>query len=417
MEKLEKTKSEEREESFDHRTFGSEHNWFFSNTAPGFLSWGPQGYKLKELIRNYINRFQREVCGVQLVKTPILAKKELFLKTGHLPLYSENIFAEIKRGEEELILRPMTCPHHILLAKEIIISKSQLPYLMGENSLLHRDEYSGGLLGLKRVRAMELIDTHIFLLPEQASELIPRVLSWIWRLLRKFQIELKEIVLATKTSKNKYISGEEEWKEVESVLFNSASGWAEKNNLSSLLVKREGDAAFYGPKIDFNAVDKQNQTYTISTLQLDCFMTKRLGFELDSLNPWIIHLGLIGTLERFIAYLIERYQGKFPFWLCPTQVSIIPIDPEKFGGVAQELAYRLSQKGFRAHSDLGKERFTKKVLLSSKSKIPFQILVGEREAQSLDVLQIKQLGEKEPKTFKFSEFIDYLKELSSEASL
>ncbi|AFN65068.1 threonyl-tRNA synthetase [Mycoplasma wenyonii str. Massachusetts] len=407
----------EKEESFDHRTFGTEQDWFFSNTAPGFLSWGPQGYRLKELIRNYINAFQREVCGIQLVKTPVLAKKELFLKTGHLPLYSENIFSEIKKDEEELILRPMTCPHHILLAKELITSKSQLPYFMGENSLLHRDEYSGGLLGLKRVRAMELIDTHIFLLPEQAGELIPKVLSWIWKLLKKFEIELKEIVLATKATQNKYISGEEEWEQVESLLFNSTNSWAKENNLSSLLVKRAGDAAFYGPKIDFNAVDKQNQTYTISTLQLDCFMTKRLEFELDSLNPWIIHLGLIGTLERFIAYLIERYQGKLPFWLCPTQISIIPIDVEKFEVASQALSEKLSKEGFRAQVVLGKERFTKKLLLSSKAKIPFQILIGEKEAQSLESLQVRQLGIKEPKHFKLQEFIDYLKELNSEAQL
>ncbi|AHC39817.1 threonyl-tRNA synthetase [Mycoplasma ovis str. Michigan] len=417
MQELEKVKAEDKKESFEHRTFGLEHHWFVANTAPGFFSWGPQGYKLKELIRNYINKFQSEICGIQLVKTPVLAKKELFLKTGHLPLYSENIFSEIKKGEEELILRPMTCPHHILLAKEIITSKSQLPYLMGENSLIHRDEYSGGLLGLKRVRAMELIDTHIFLLPEQSSEWIPKVLSWIWKLLQKFQIELKEIVLATKASQNKYISGEDEWERVESVLFNSTINWAKENNLSNLLVERAGDAAFYGPKIDFNALDKQNQTYTISTLQLDCFMSQRLGFELDSSHPWIIHLGLIGTLERFIAYLIERYKGKLPFWLCPTQISIIPINSEKFAEASQELSKKLSKEGFRVFLDLGKNRFTKKLLLASKAQIPFQILIGEKEAQSLETLQVRQLGEKEVKNFRFQEFISHLKELNSESNL
>ncbi|AFO52434.1 threonyl-tRNA synthetase [Candidatus Mycoplasma haematolamae str. Purdue] len=409
---------------FDHRQFGAEKGLFCfpSEGGSGFAFWGPKGCKLVDIVRSYINEFQEKVCGIQLVKTPVLGKKELYKKTGHLELYAENIFPPMCSDKEEFVLRPMTCPHHILLAKELIQGYRQLPFLMGENSILHRNEYSGGLLGLKRVRTMELIDTHIFLMPEHAHNLINSCLTWVWTLLKKFQIEIKEIVLATRSDSQKYLCDVNEWSKSESVLFASAEEWAKKNDLSTKLVTKKGEAAFYGPKIDFNVVDTSNQDYTISTIQLDILMANRLGFTVigpdqQDVNPWIIHLGLIGTLERFIAYLLERWEGTLPFWLSPQQISIIPIDQEKYLNVCKRLQAQLTELGFRVKIDEGKERFSKKILNSVQERVNIQLLIGEREASSLETISFRELGSEAPRELPWAEFISYLKELNSEAEI
>ncbi|ADX98348.1 aminoacyl--tRNA ligase-related protein [Mycoplasma suis] len=401
--------------SCDHRTVGKNKGFFYfsKEIGSGFSFWASEGYKLREIIKRYINDFQRDICGINLVQTPILGKTEIYQKTGHLPLYDENIFPAMKKEGEEWILRPMTCPHHILLAKEVIMSYKQLPYLMGENSCLHRYEYSGGLLGLKRVRAMELIDTHIFVLPEHCKDMIKSSLEWVWTLLNKFRIRIKEIVLATRSSKQKYLISGDEWNQTEEILFSATKEWIASKNISVSLVRKEGEAAFYGPKIDFNAVDSSNQEFTISTVQLDSQMPKKLEFSIlyanqNSINPWIIHLGLIGTLERFIAYLLEDWGGKLPFWLLPTQISILTVRIDSSRHELNELIKKFSSYGFRAKLDLRDERISKKIVNAVNERIPFQIIIGEKELQNLDLINFRELGKEGEKQLSFSDFINYL---------
>ncbi|CCE67020.1 threonine--tRNA ligase [Candidatus Mycoplasma haematominutum] len=405
----------------DHRKLGLDKGLFRfpQEGGSGLPFWLPRGYVLIEVIKEYVNNFQ-ESCGIQLVRTPLLGKKQLYLKTGHLSLYADNIFEPVKEDEEEFVLRPMTCPHHILLAKEVIQGYRQLPYAIGENSVLHRHEYSGGLIGLKRVRSMELIDTHIFCLENQCEESIEKALSWIWKLLQQFQVEIAEIVLATRSEKSKYLIEHEEWKKAEEILFGAARKWAFARELYPKLSVKMGEAAFYGPKIDFNVIDPMGQTFTISTLQLDTLMCEKLDFQIydpqqNLVSPWTIHLGLIGTLERFTAYLLERWGGNLPFWLAPVQVVIIPVEADKYLKECRELMNNLKRYDVRVEIDSGKDRFQKKLFNAAREKIAIQILFGEREASRPSIVSFRQLGAPNPRELPFPEFVDYIRQLIEES--
>ncbi|AGX88847.1 aminoacyl--tRNA ligase-related protein [Mycoplasma parvum] len=403
----------------DHRAVGRAKNLFYcaEEVGSGFYLWSSEGYKLREIIKKYINDFQREICEINLVQTPILGKAEMYQKTGHLPLYDENIFPIMEKEGNQWILRPMTCPHHILLAKEIIKSYKQLPYLMGENSCLHRYEYSGGLLGLKRVRAMELIDTHVFVFKEHCNSMLLKTLDWVWSLLTKFQITIKEIILATKSSSQKYLSSGDEWLEAEEILFRAAENWVSANKLEINLVRKEGDAAFYGPKIDFNVLDSLSQEFTISTIQLDTQMCKKLDFNIldcsqNPVNPWLIHIGLIGTLERFIAYLLEVWKGNLPFWLLPTQIIFLLVNIETPTQELKDLIKKFTAYGFRTKLDLKPERLSKKILNAISDRIPFQVIIGEKELNNLELINFREIGKDNMQQLSFQEFIKYLNQES-----
>lgn len=276
----------------------------------GMPLWLQHGNTIREIIKQYINSLQTK-HGITMVTTPSLGRKKLYQISGHWDHYQENMFPPIRLDEtDEYILRPMTCPHHILLYKKINRHEKHLPISFGENAWLYRYESSGGLIGLERTRCMELIDTHIFCSPTTLKESLQKAIKIIEEVKDSFDIEYSQIILAVRDeTKDKFYDDDSLWQNTEKILEN----FLKDNNIQFEIGR--GDAAFYGPKIDFQIKTTLGKTITISTIQLDFLLPQK--FELTYMKgesgekdtPIMIHLGIIGTLERFTSYLLERDGG------------------------------------------------------------------------------------------------------------
>ncbi|MGL5246243.1 MAG: aminoacyl--tRNA ligase-related protein [Mycoplasmoidaceae bacterium] len=406
--------------SRDHRTIGEEMKIFLFDefAGKGFPIWLPNGYYLKEKISTYLKK-EFTQNNFSLVSTPILGSKKMYETSGHWELYKENNFSPILIDNEEFLLRPMACPHHILVFKSSPRSYKDLPYKMAEEAKLHRYESSGGLIGLERVRAMELFDSHVFCTIDNIESIIMELNKMVLKTMDYFNIQIDRVDLSLKSDeKDKYFDNKEIWETSQTMLrnilkkfdyknskvkknieeqeninnytnLNFLNRWLKSHEHKDKIEKLEvkGEAAFYGPKIDYQYKTNLGKWITISTIQLDFLLPKKFECEYKDKDgsmktPVLIHFGLIGTYERFISVLLSETKGFLPFKLLPTQIIIMPVNNNFHLEYAIEVQKLLENNGFSVKLDDSNERLSKKVRTAQKSKIPLQIIIGDKEVES-----------------------------------
>jgi len=369
----------------DHRKIGKDLELFAISEAvgAGLPLWLPKGATVRRLLEEYILGLEREQ-GYQHVYTPNLAKLDLYKTSGHWEHYHDSMYPpmEMESGEE-LVLRPMNCPHHIEIYKLKTRSYRDLPIRIAELGTMYRLEKSGELSGLSRVRAMTLNDAHIFCTPEQMMGEFVNVVKLIQDVYHVMGFEQYSYRLSLRdpNDKEKFVDNEAMWQRSEAALREAL------DSLGIEYYESLGDAAFYGPKLDVQVANVLGKEETISTVQLDFTLPER--FELEYIGedgqahrPVMIHRGILSTMERFTAFLIENYAGNFPVWLAPVQAMVIPISDEKHGDYARQVLGRLREAGLRAEVDLRKERMNAKVRDAQLQKIPYMLVVGDKEAEA-----------------------------------
>jgi threonyl-tRNA synthetase len=377
LERLEEAKKR------DHRKLGKDLELFTISEAvgAGLPLWLPRGATVRRLLEEYILDLERKQ-GYQHVYTPNLAKLDLYKTSGHWEHYHESMYPpmEMESGEE-LVLRPMNCPHHIEVYHQKMHSYRDLPIRIAELGTMYRLERSGELSGLSRVRAMTLNDAHIFCTPEQMLPEFKKVVRFVERVYADmgFKQYNYRLSLRDPNDKEKFIDNEQMWEQSEGALRQAL------NELNVPFYESVGDAAFYGPKLDVQVANVLGKDETISTVQLDFTLPERFGLEYigedgQPHRPVMIHRGIISTLERFMAFLIENYAGAFPVWLAPVQAVVIPISDEKHGEYAERVVEQLHEAGLRAEVDARHERMNAKVRDAQLQKIPYMLVVGDKEA-------------------------------------
>jgi threonyl-tRNA synthetase len=379
LERLEEAKKR------DHRRLGKELELFAvsDEVGAGLPLWLPKGATVRRLLEEYILDLERRQ-GYQHVYTPNLAKLELYKTSGHWEHYHDSMYPpmEMESGEE-LVLRPMNCPHHIQVYKQKMHSYRELPIRIAELGTMYRLERSGELAGLSRVRAMTLNDAHIFCRPDQMLGEFKQVVRFIERVYKDMGFEKYSyrLSLHDPNDKEKYVDNPAMWEQSESALRQAL------NELGVDYYEGLGEAAFYGPKLDVQVANVLGKEESISTVQLDFTLPERFDMEYigedgQPHRPVMIHRGIISTLERFMAFLIENYAGNFPLWLAPVQAVIIPISDEKHGAYAEQVREQLAEAGLRVEVDMRKERMNAKVRDAQLQKVPYMLVVGEKEAEA-----------------------------------
>jgi threonyl-tRNA synthetase len=368
----------------DHRRLGRELELFMNSEeiGAGLPLWLPKGATVRRLLEDYIVGLERRQ-GYQHVYTPNLAKLDLYKTSGHWEHYHDSMYPpmEMESGEE-LVLRPMNCPHHIQIYKAKMRSYRDLPIRIAELGTMYRLEKSGELAGLSRVRAMTLNDAHIFCTPEQMLPEFIKVVQLIQEVyaVMGFEQYTYRLSLRDPNDKEKFVDNEEMWRSSEEALRQAL------DSLGLEYYESIGDAAFYGPKLDVQVANTLGKDETISTVQLDFTLPER--FELEYIGedglphrPVMIHRGVISTMERFMAFLIENYAGNFPVWLAPVQAVVIPI-ADRHVEYAEQVAEKLRAAGLRVEVDARSERMNAKVRDAQLQKIPYMLVVGDKEADA-----------------------------------
>jgi threonyl-tRNA synthetase len=367
----------------DHRKLGKELKVFtFANeVGQGLPIWLPHGSKIRRTMERYIVDLE-ERLGYQHVYTPVLANVELYKTSGHWDHYSEDMFPKMVMDNEELVLRPMNCPHHMMVYKSDMRSYRDLPVRVAELGTMHRYEMSGALTGLHRVRAMTLNDAHIFCRPDQIKEEFARVVNLIRQVYEDFGIKEYRFRLSYRDPKDteKYFQNDEMWEMSQRMLREVVE------ELGLPFFEAEGEAAFYGPKLDVQIKTALKKEETLSTAQLDFLLPERFQLEYvgqdgQKHRPVVIHRGIISTMERMTAFLLENFAGALPTWLCPVQAKILPVSTA-FDGYAKEVTEKLQLAGIRVEADLRNEKLGYKIREAQLEKIPYMLVVGENEANS-----------------------------------
>ncbi|HEV2283638.1 MAG TPA: threonine--tRNA ligase [bacterium] len=379
----------------DHRKLGRELGLFASvqEVGQGLPLWLPRGATVRRILERYIIDLE-ESLGYLHVHTPDLANVELYKISGHWDHYRENMYPPMKVDTEELVLRPMNCPHHIMVFKQGRHSYRDLPVRIAELGTMYRYERSGVLTGLARVRAMTLNDAHIFCRPDQLMEEFISVVRLIQRVYADLGLHPFWYRLSTRDPRDreKFVQNDAMWESAEGQLR------AAMQALGLDYVEAPGDAAFYGPKLDVQVPNVMGKDETISTVQLDFYLPERFGLEYigeDSQphRPVMIHRGVISTLERMMAFLIEQYAGAFPLWLAPEQVRVLPI-ADRHLAYARRVADALRGKGIRVEVDASSERTGHKIREAQLMKIPYMLVVGDREeAQNAVAVRSRTKGD------------------------
>ena len=395
----------------DHRKIGRDLNLFTFNQlgGQGFPFWLEDGMKIHNAIRDYVLKLDKKF-GFKEVLTPHFGEKKLYEISGHWAHYQDTMFAPIKMDNETLVARPMTCPHHIILFNSTRRSYKDLPIRYSEQSRLYRYEASGALSGLERVRGMDLTEGHIFVRPDQIKSEFKHLYKMILQALKDFNIEIDHISLSLRDPQDtqKFFQNDEMWDKAENDL---------REVLGELNIKYKefiGEAAFYGPKVDFQVKTALNRIITMSTLQLDFLLPSRFEMKFVDSNeqfvtPVLIHRGLIGTYERFIATLLEQTKGVLPFWLSPRQITIIPINDE-LNEKAQDLYNEFLDEDFNVNIDIRPERINKKIRDAQILKTKFIVVIGKKEIET-NTLSVREYGKDDSKTYSKDEFVNYLKQL------
>lgn len=394
----------------DHRKIGKELNLFTTSqkVGQGLPLWMPKGATIRRIIERYI--VDKEVSlGYDHVYTPIMGSVELYKTSGHWEHYHEDMFPVMEMDNEQLVLRPMNCPHHMMIYKNGIHSYRELPIRIAELGTMHRYEMSGALSGLQRVRGMTLNDAHIFVRPDQIKEEFKRVVELILEVYKDFNFENFSFRLSYRDPENteKYYDDDEMWEKAQGML---------KEVIDEMGVEyyeAEGEAAFYGPKLDVQVKTALGKDETLSTVQLDFLLPERfdltyVGEDGKPHRPVVIHRGVVSTMERFVAFLIEEYKGAFPTWLAPVQVQVIPVSPEIHYDYAKSVLEQLKAAGFRVELDDRNEKIGYKIREAQMQKIPYMLVVGDQEAANHTV-NVRKYGEQKSETVPFADFIQNLK--------
>lgn len=377
----------------DHRKLGKELEMFtFSQlVGQGLPIWLPNGAKLRRTLERYIVDME-ERLGYQHVYTPVLGNVELYKTSGHLAHYEEDMFPRMVMDNEELVLRPMNCPHHMMVYKSSMHSYRDLPIRIAELGMMHRYEMSGALTGLHRVRAMTLNDSHIFCRPDQIKEEFARVIDLIMTVYKDFGIDDYRFRLSYRDPQDteKYFPNDEMWEMSQRMLREVVE------SLDMPFYEADGEAAFYGPKLDVQVRTALGKEETLSTVQLDFLLPER--FELEYVGddgqkhrPVVIHRGILGTMERFVAFLLENFAGALPLWLSPVQVKVIPVSTA-FEDYAKEVADKLKLAGVAVEADLRNEKLGYKIREAQLEKVPYMFIVGENEMNAKAV-SVRKRGE------------------------
>ena len=393
----------------DHRKLGKELDLFMVSpeVGSGLPFWLPKGATIRRTIERYI--VDKEVSlGYQHVYTPIMGDVELYKTSGHWDHYQEDMFPPMDMGDGEmLVLRPMNCPHHMMVYKNTIHSYRELPIRIAELGMMHRYEKSGALSGLQRVREMTLNDGHTFVRPDQIKDEFKRTLELMVAVYADFNITDYRFRLSYRDPNNtdKYFDDDAMWEKAQAMLK------AAMDELELDYFEAEGEAAFYGPKLDVQVKTALGTEETLSTIQLDFLLPERFDLTYvgedgeNTHRPVVIHRGIVSTMERFVAYLTEVYKGAFPTWLAPIQATIIPVSVDAHGDYAYEIKERLQMKGLRVEVDDRNEKMGYKIRASQTQKIPYQLVVGDKELEDATV-NVLRYGSKETAVEDLNIFID-----------
>lgn len=377
----------------DHRKLGKELQVFtFSPlVGQGLPIWLPNGAKLRRTLERYIVDLE-EKLGYSHVYTPVLGNVDLYKTSGHWEHYQDDMFPKMVLDNEELVLRPMNCPHHMMVYKSDLRSYRDLPIRIAELGMQHRYEMSGALTGLHRVRAMTLNDAHLFVRPDQIKQEFARVIELIMEVYKDFGITDYRFRLSYRdpADTEKYFPNDEMWENSQRMLREVVEG------LDMPFYEAEGEAAFYGPKLDVQIRTALGKEETLSTVQLDFLLPER--FELEYIGedgqkhrPVVIHRGILGTMERFTAFLLENFVGALPLWLAPVQAKVIPVSGA-FEEYARKVEDDLRRSGVTVESDLRNEKLGYKIREAQLEKIPYMFVVGENEMNA-DSVSVRKRGE------------------------
>lgn len=395
----------------DHRKIGKEQELFMTHelVGSGMPLWLPNGALIRHELENYIYQ-KEEVMGYNHVYTPCVGTVNLYKTSGHWDHYKENMFPMMKVDDEEFVLRPMNCPHHMLVYKNKMHSYRDLPVRIGEFATDFRYEASGAVKGLERVRCMCQNDAHLFVRPDQIGDEFKRVVSLILDVYKDFGIKDYKfrLSLRDKNDKEKYFDDDEMWENAENKLREVL------NDMGVDYFEAEGEAAFYGPKLDVEVKPAVGPEVTLSTCQLDFLLPRR--FELtyvdsngEKQTPVVIHRAIFGTFDRFTAFLIEETKGAFPTWLSPTQVEVIPVSSEFQGDYASVVTEKLKAEGIRAELDDRNEKLGYRLREAQTKKVPYTLILGDKEKQD-STISYRLHGEKDTTTVSQEEFIKLIKE-------
>ena len=392
----------------DHRKLGKEMELFaFSqNVGPGLPLWLPKGAALRDRLEQFLRKIQKRYGYLQVI-TPHIGNKMLYVTSGHYAKYGKDSFQPIHTPEEgeEYFLKPMNCPHHCEIYKTSPRSYKDLPLRFAEFGTVYRYEQSGELHGLTRVRGFTQDDAHLFCTPDQLKDEFLKVMDIIFYIFKALDFKNFEaqISLRDPNNKEKYVGSDENWAKAEQAIIEAC---AEKG----LNARTElGEAAFYGPKLDFMVKDAIGRRWQLGTIQVDYNLPERFGLEYTGADnqkhrPIMIHRAPFGSMERFVAVLLEHTAGKLPLWLAPDQVVVLPIS-EKYNDYARSVVAKLAEKDIRAFVDDRNEKIGKKIRDNELKRIPYLLVVGEKEAQNEEV-SVRKQGEGDKGSQKITTFAD-----------
>ncbi|PET19453.1 threonine--tRNA ligase [Bacillus cereus] len=388
----------------NHRKLGSELELFmFSEEAPGMPFYLPKG----QMIRNELEAFLREIqkeYKYQEVRTPFMMNQEVWERSGHWGHYKDNMyFSEV--DNKSFALKPMNCPGHMLMFKNKLHSYRELPIRMCEFGQVHRHEFSGALNGLLRVRTFCQDDAHLFVTPKQIEDEIKSVMAQIDYVYKTFGFEY-EVELSTRPEDS--MGDDKLWEQAEAALENVLQSLNYKYRLN------EGDGAFYGPKIDFHIKDALNRSHQCGTIQLDFQMPEKFDLNyIDENNekkrPVVIHRAVLGSLDRFLAILIEHFGGAFPAWVAPVQVKVIPVSNAVHEQYANEIAHKLAQAGVRVEQDARDEKLGYKIREAQMQKVPYVLVIGDKELEN-GAVNVRKYGEEKSEVVTLNVFAASIEE-------
>lgn len=391
----------------DHRVIGRDLDLFFTSqeVGSGLPVWLPNGATIRRQVERYIT--DKELSnGYQHVYTPVLSNLNLYKTSGHWDHYREDMFPPMDMGDGEFLeLRPMNCPSHIMVFNHKPRSYRELPMRIAELGMMHRYEKSGALTGLSRVREMTLNDGHTFVEPEKLEEEFKSILTMMMGVYRDFNIKNYRFRLSYRDPKNteKYFDDDEMWEKSQKQLKTAM------DDLGLDYFEAEGEAAFYGPKLDVQTKTALGNEETLSTIQLDFLLPERFDLKyigrdgLDNHRPVMLHRGIVGTMERFTAYLIEMYKGAFPTWLSPLQVQIIPVNLGAHGNYANAVQQKLQDAGLRANVETKDAKMGYLIREAQTNKIPYTLVLGDSEVDS-NTVTVRKYGDTKTVTMSYDEF-------------
>ena len=396
----------------DHRKIGKEQELFMNHVlvGSGMPMWLPNGALIRKQLENYIYEKEQEM-GYQHVYTPCVGTVDLYKTSGHWDHYKENMFPMMKVDEEEFVLRPMNCPHHMLIYGNKLHSYRDLPIRIGEFATDFRYEASGAVKGLERVRCMCQNDAHLFVTPEQIGDEFKKVVKLILDTYKDFGIGNYKFRLSLRDpeDKEKYFDDDKMWNEAEAKLREVL------NDMGVEYFEAIGEAAFYGPKLDVEVKPAVGPEVTLSTCQLDFLLPRRfdlsyIGPSGEKQIPVVLHRAIFGTFDRFTAFIIEETKGAFPTWLAPTQVVIMPVNSEFQGEYAREVYELLKENKIRVEIDDRDEKLGYRLRESQIKKVPYTLILGDNEKDNKEI-SYRLFGEKETTTLSQEDFIKHIKEV------